>query len=129
MATNKYVKITTTFQMGSDQDLVDARANWSESVAETPTGSNAAKVSSGETTIADSGSLSVPFGEVTTARYLWVKTDRQITLKFNGASTGFLLGTAAAVGGFMGIPTSCTSLTIENASGAVAEVAYELAGV
>lgn len=129
MATNNYVKILTTFQVGADQDLTDALANWSEYVTEATTGSNASKISSGKTSIADSGSLSVPFGEVTTARFLWVKTDRQVTLKFNGASTGFLLGTAAAAGGFIGIPTSCTSLTIENASGAAVEVFYELVGV
>jgi hypothetical protein len=129
MATNNYVKILTTFQVASDQVLTDARANWSEYVTEATTGSNAAKISSGKTSIADSGSFSVPFGAVTTAKYLWLKTDRQVTLKFNGASTGFLLGTAAAASGFMGIPTSCTSLTVENGSGAAVEVEFELVGV
>lgn len=129
MATNLYVKVLTTFEVATDSDNTDKRANWSEYVTEATSGSNASKSTAGKTAIADAGTLNVAFGPVTTAKYVFVKSDRQVTLQFNGDSNGVAIGVAADKPGFLGIPTSCTSLSITNASGAEAEVEYELVGV
>lgn len=126
---NKYVKIATTFQAGESSSLADARANWSEDVTEATTGSKAPLRNAGDATIADSGSLSVGFGSVTTAHYVFVKSSRQVTLKFNGDSNGILLGHTAASGGFVALATAVTSLAITNASGDSADVVFELYGV
>lgn len=125
-----YVKSNVTFQVASDSSLNDARANWAETSTHATTGSYADTEIGTTYTIADSATQVIAFGPITTAHSLFIKSDRQVVLKFNGDSTGVTLGDAAAVGGFCVIAGgSNTSLSITNSSGASASVDVQLVGV
>lgn len=125
-----YVQIDATFKVAADSSLSDTRANWSESSSHATTGSYGDKEASGRYSIADAATVALAFGPVTTAHYVLIKSDRQVTVKLNGDSTGFALGTTSASGSFVVIPaTSVTSISITNASGAAATLDYELVGV
>ena len=125
-----YVKVATTYQVATDSNLADARANWSESSTHATTAAFADRNTSGNYSVADSGTQAIAFGPVTTAHYVLLKTDRQVTVKFNGDSTGFTLGTAVTTGGSFALSdVSITSISIVNASGAAASIDYELVGV
>lgn len=125
-----YVKSNVTFQVAANSDLDDARANWNEDYSHATTGTKADRETSGRFTVAASATQVVSFGPVTTAHSVFIKSDRQVTVKLNGDSTGFAISHTEANGGFLALPsTSVTSISIVNNGSASATVDYELVGV
>lgn len=127
---SKYLKASIVYQVADDSALDNARANISETYIEANTSSNTALEDSVEYNIADSGSQVVSFGGVTTIKSLFIKSSRQVSLKFNGSSTALPLGHTAGNKCWMCLAMcSVTSLTIENSSGGTAFVQIQVVGV
>lgn len=69
------------------------------------------------------------FGGVTTARALFILSDRQISFRFNGTEV-VVLGHTAGEPAWIFMPaTTMTSLSLDNASGEAATVHVVIAGV
>lgn len=125
-----YVKSTATFQAASDSNLNDARADWVESYTHATTDTKADRNASGRYTVAASGTQAIAFGPVTTAHSVFIKSDRRVTVKLNGDSTGFAISHTEGSEGYFVLPsTNVTSITVVNNGSATATVDYELVGV
>lgn len=76
--------------------------------------------------VADAASNeALPFGSVTAAKILAIKTDGPVTLKVNAESTGHVINTHALLVDTGG---SFTAATVSNASGAAVIVEWFVAG-
>lgn len=125
-----FVKSTATFQVAADSNLNDTRANFSEDYTHGTTGSKADRNTSGRYTVAASGTQAIAFGPVSTAHSVFIKSDRQVTVKLNGDSTGFPISHTEVSEGYFVLPsTNVTSISVVNNGSATAIVDYELVGV
>lgn len=91
----------------------------------------AAVVTTAQRVIAHGAEETIPFGDIATAKLVFVRSSRQVRLKItNAAGSGQTLvcGSSAAVAGVACFLTEATALSVENLSGASASVTVALGG-
>ena len=87
--------------------------------------------SSGTRDIADAATEAIPMGDVTTGKVLFIKSTRQVVVKVTsseGSEQALICGTAAANKGALYLEGSFTAVSIENNSGATAEITAFVGG-
>lgn len=122
-----YLNASAVFKVGTDSTLAELLASRNLAMTE---GTDHEEMTAQFLEIADSVSgQAVAFGPVTTGKALLIIASRQITANLNG-SEAVTVGHTAAEAAWMVLPaTSLTSLTLDNASGDVAEVHVVILGV
>lgn len=121
------VKRTVKMLVGRANDYKDVLFDDTQSVEDTTAVS---EYSEGTAKISASGSFAVPFGGVTTAKYVYIQTDVQVKATYNGGSDKITIGNSSAAGNsFVSfVEGSFTSLSLVNSTAAVANVTYFVGG-
>lgn len=82
-------------------------------------------------TIANNHEESIPMGDITTGKVLFIKSTRQVVVKITsseGSEQAIFCGPAAANSGALYLEGSFTAVSVENNSGAIAEVTAFVGG-
>jgi hypothetical protein len=89
------------------------------------------ETSSATRTIANAAEESIPMGDITAGKVLFVKASRQVVIKITsseGSEQAIICGPAAASSGALYLEGSFTAVSIENNSGVSAEVTAFVGG-
>ena len=121
-----YSKVTGTVTVATSNTLAEILAKRSFSLVES---TDFEELVTHHLEIADSASgQAVSLGALSTCKFLYVVSSRQVTANLNG-SEAVTVGHTAAEEAILLLPaTSLTSLTLDNASGDVANVYVVMAG-
>lgn len=121
-----YTKVAGTVQVAETSSLTELLAKKSFSLVE---GTDFTESVTHHMSLADSSSgVTVSLGPLSTCKFLYISSDRAITANLNG-SEAVTLGHTAGEEAMLLLPaTSLTSLTLDNSSGAAANVYIAMAG-